>query len=98
MKLTKETLKQLIQEELSDVIGEGMMSLPQLLKLKANIEKGLDAMQEQDPEYFPTMQQLKQTEAQLEAHPDYAEYIKEPNPMVAGGAFDQQMGVDRYRE
>ena len=79
-------------------MDEGMMSLSQLLKLKANIEKSLDGMQEQDPMYFPAMQQLEQTKAQLEAHPDYAEYMKEPNPMDAGGAFDQHMGVDRYRE
>ena len=87
MKLTKEVLKRLIKEELSNVMNQEMSLQDQLVQLQTQ----MDGMEENHPNYLQKEKELQDLRDRVEAGED-------ATAMDAGGAFDQYMGVDRYRE
>jgi len=94
MKLTKEVLKRLIKEELSNVINEEMSNAEKL----ANLEAQMSGMEENHPNYLQKEKELQDLRDLVAAEEAAAATGKKATAMDAGGAFDQYMGVDRYRE
>mgnify|MGYP003659237819 FL=1 len=94
MKLTKEVLKRLIKEELSNVMNQEMSNAEKLVQLQTQ----MDGMEENHPNYLQKEKELQDLR-DLVADEEAAAAAEEgATAMHAGGAFDQYMGVDRYRE
>ena len=94
MKLTKEVLKRLIKEELSNVMNQEMSNAEKLVQLQTQ----MDGMQQNDPRLFDMDNELIRLQDLVADDEAAAAAEKQATAMHAGGAFDQYMGVDRYRE